>query len=61
MIGTEEAAWMLIDLIEEKAQHVVEQVVNCNFTDVNEMQNHFKVATRNVLKHIVRSNKDLKG
>ena len=46
MIGTEEAAWMLIDLIEEKAQHVVEQVVNCNFTDVNEMQTHFKVATK---------------
>ena len=61
MISTEEAVWMLIGLIEEKPQHIVEQVVNCNFTDVNEMQNHFQVATRNVLKHIVRSNKDLKG
>ena len=61
MISTEEAVWMLIDLIEEKPQHIVEQVVNCNFTDVNEMQKHFQIATRNVLKHIVRSNKDLKG
>tara|TARA_A200000159_G_C7236347_1_gene302527 strand:+ start:165 stop:827 length:663 start_codon:yes stop_codon:yes gene_type:complete len=61
MISTEEAVWMLIGLIEEKPQHIVEQVVNCNFTDVNEMQNHFQIATRNVLKHIVRSNKDLKG
>ena len=61
MISTEEAVWMLIDLIEEHPQHIIEQVVNCNFTDVNEMQNHFQVATRNVLKHIVRSNKDLKG
>jgi hypothetical protein len=61
MISTDEAVWMLIDLIEEKPQHIVEQVVNCNFTDVNEMQNHFQVATRNVLKHIVRSNKELKG
>jgi NAD(P)-dependent dehydrogenase (short-subunit alcohol dehydrogenase family) len=61
MISTDDAIFMLIDLIDEKPQHIVEQVVNCNFTDVNEMQNHFQVATRNVLKHIVRSNKQLKG
>ena len=61
MISTDDATFMLIDLIDEKPQHIVEQVVNCNFTDVNEMQNHFQVATRNVLKHIVRSNKQLKG
>jgi hypothetical protein len=49
---------MLIELMETKPYHIVEQVINCNFTDVNEMQNHFQVATRNVLKHIVRSNKN---
>ena len=58
MIDTDEAAHMLIDLMETKPYHIVEQVINCNFTDVNEMQNHFQVATRNVLKHIVRSNKN---
>tara|TARA_B100000965_G_C19567160_1_gene747349 strand:+ start:799 stop:1458 length:660 start_codon:yes stop_codon:yes gene_type:complete len=58
MIEQEEAAHLLIDLIDKKPYHIVEQVVNCNFTDVNEMQNHFQVATRNVLKHIVRSNKN---
>ena len=57
MINTEDACWMLIDLMKEKPYHIVEQVINCNFSDVNEMQNHFQVATRNVLKHIVRSNK----
>ena len=58
MIDTDEAAHMLIELMENKPYHIVEQVINCNFTDVNEMQNHFQVATRNVLKHIVRSNKN---
>lgn len=58
MIDTDEAAHMLIELMETKQYHIVEQVINCNFTDVNEMQNHFQVATRNVLKHIVRSNKN---
>lgn len=58
MIDTDEAAHMLIELMETKPYHIVEQVINCNFTDVNEMQNHFQVATRNVLKHIVRSNKN---
>ena len=58
MIDTDEAAHMLIDLMETNPYHIVEQVINCNFTDVNEMQNHFQVATRNVLKHIVRSNKN---
>ena len=61
MIDTEEADIMLIDLMDDKPYHIIEQVVNCNFTDVNEMQNHFQVATRNVLKHIVRSNKAKKS
>ena len=60
MIDTDDAAHMLIDLMDDKSYHIVEQVVNCNFTEVNEMQNHFRAATRNVLKHIVRSNKEIK-
>lgn len=58
MIDEEKAAWMLIDLIEEKPYHVVEQVVNCTFTEQDDMQDVFKTASRNIMKHIVRSNKN---
>ncbi len=58
MIDEEKAAWMLIDLIDEKPYHVVEQVVNCTFTEQRDMPDTFSTASRNIMKHIVRSNKN---
>ena len=57
LIDVEQAAWILIDLIEKKDYYVAEQVINCTFNDDTEMLTHFNKATRNMLKHVVRSNK----
>ncbi len=60
MIDEEKAAWMLIDLIDEKPSHVVEQVVNCNFIEEKDQQETFGIASRNILRHIAKSNRNLK-
>jgi hypothetical protein len=58
MIDEEKAAWMLIDLIDEKPYHVVEQVVNCTFAEADDMMTTFNTASRNIMKHVARSNKN---
>ena len=52
-----DAVEILYGLIEEKSYYVAEQVINCTFDSDDEMFLHFGVATRNMLKHIARSNK----
>lgn len=52
-----DAVEILYSLIEEKSYYVAEQVINCTFDSDDEMFLHFGVATRNMLKHIARSNK----
>jgi len=57
LLSSMEAVEILFDLIEEKPYHIAEQVINCTFDSDDEMFLHFGVATRNMLKHIARSNK----
>jgi len=52
-----DAVEILYNLIEEKPYYIAEQVINCTFDSDDEMFLHFGVATRNMLKHIARSNK----
>lgn len=57
LLSSMDAVEILVDLIEEKPYHIAEQVINCTFDSDDEMFLHFGVATRNMLKHIARSNK----
>tara|TARA_B100001939_G_scaffold240311_1_gene207848 strand:+ start:616 stop:1266 length:651 start_codon:yes stop_codon:yes gene_type:complete len=60
LIDSQQAAFALFDLIEEKDFYVAEQVINCKFLDEDSMLKHFNKATRSMLKHIARSNKSKK-
>ena len=57
LIHVEEAALLMIDLIEKQDYYVVEQVINCAFDSDVEMLTHFNIASRNMLKHVARSNR----
>lgn len=57
LIPIEESALLMIDMIEKKDYYVVEQVINCAFDSDEEMLTHFNIATRNMLKHVARSNR----
>jgi hypothetical protein len=57
LLSSTDAVEILFDLMEEKPYHIAEQVINCTFDSDDEMFLHFGVATRNMLKHIARSNK----
>jgi len=57
LLSSTDAVEILFDLIEEKPYYIAEQVINCTFDSDDEMFLHFGVATRNMLKHIARSNK----
>ena len=60
LIDSQQAAFALFDLIEEKEFYVAEQVINCKFLDEDSMLKHFNKATRSMLKHIARSNRSKK-
>tara|TARA_B000000609_G_scaffold157318_1_gene151589 strand:- start:1732 stop:2385 length:654 start_codon:yes stop_codon:yes gene_type:complete len=60
LIDSEQAAWCLIDLMAQKDYYVAEQVINCKFDSDEEMLMHFNKATRSMLKHIAKSNRDIK-
>jgi|TARA_B100002019_G_scaffold108749_1_gene93442 hypothetical protein len=60
LIDSQQAAFALFDLIEEKDFYVAEQVINCKFLDEDSMLKHFNKATRSMLKHIARSNRSKK-
>ena len=57
MIGSEVAAFALMDLVENKEYLIAEQVINCQFASDEEMLLNFDVASRNMLKHVARSRK----
>ena len=57
LIHAEEAALLMVDLIEKQDYYVVEQVINCAFDSDVEMLTHFNIASRNMLKHVARSNR----
>lgn len=57
MIGSEVAAFALMDLVEDRDYLVAEQVINCHFASDEEMLTNFDVASRNMLKHVARSRK----
>jgi hypothetical protein len=57
LLSALDAVEILYNLIEEKPYYIAEQVINCTFDSDDEMFLHFGVATRNMLKHIARSNK----
>tara|TARA_B100000927_G_C16457292_1_gene466380 strand:+ start:94 stop:747 length:654 start_codon:yes stop_codon:yes gene_type:complete len=60
LIDSEKAAWCLIDLMDQKEYYIAEQVINCKFDSDEEMLLHFNKATRSMLKHIAKSNRDIK-
>ena len=60
LIDSQQAAFALFDLIEEKEFYVAEQVIKCKFLDEDSMLKHFNKATRSMLKHIARSNRSKK-
>tara|TARA_B110000879_G_scaffold98178_1_gene133553 strand:+ start:293 stop:952 length:660 start_codon:yes stop_codon:yes gene_type:complete len=57
LIHAEEAGLLMVDLIEKQDYYVVEQVINCAFDSDVEMLTHFNIASRNMLKHVARSNR----
>jgi NAD(P)-dependent dehydrogenase (short-subunit alcohol dehydrogenase family) len=57
LIGTEAAAFALIDLMENKDYNIAEQVINCVFSSDEDMLETFSIASRNMLKHVARSRK----
>ena len=57
LIGSESAAFALIDLMEQKDYNIAEQVINCVFSSDEDMFLNFDIASRNMLKHVARSRK----
>jgi len=57
LIGSESAAFALIDLMEQKDYNIAEQVINCVFSSDEDMLLNFDIASRNMLKHVARSRK----
>lgn len=57
LIGSESAAFALIDLMEPKDYNIAEQVINCVFSSDEDMLLNFDIASRNMLKHVARSRK----
>lgn len=60
LIDSEKAALCLIDLMDHNEYYIAEQVINCKFDSDEEMLLHFNKATRSMLKHIAKSNRDIK-
>ena len=61
MIPVNEAAFLLLDTaLDEKTYLVPEMVVNPIQND-DVMLKYYKIATKNMLKHVARSNRDLKS
>ena len=58
LIDSDEAAFLMVDLVKPKPYTIAEQVINCHFSSDEEMLNHFNIATRNMLKHVAKSNRN---
>lgn len=61
MIDCDEAALILIDLMEEKPYYIAEQVINSRYNTASEATDNYLLAYKNMIKHIATSRRAAKN